>query len=114
MLSENYAMTRTRASAIAGGLCWFLGLGTIGAFRGTLDLTINGKNFFDFIDFVTADLMLPIGGILIAVFAAWVIPKKDSEEELDLGSHLGTWLILSRFVAPAAVLLILLESTGIL
>jgi NSS family neurotransmitter:Na+ symporter len=107
-------MTRTRASAIAGGLCWLLGLGTIGAFRGTFELTINGKNFFDFVDFITADLMLPIGGILIAVFAAWIIPKKDSEEQIDLGTHFGVWITLSRYVAPAAVLLILLESTGIL
>ncbi|MEY4685442.1 MAG: hypothetical protein RLZ25_1901 [Pseudomonadota bacterium] len=114
MLSESYAMTRSRASAIAGGLCWFLGLGSIGAFRGTFELTINGKNFFDFVDFITADLMLPIGGILIAVFAAWILPKKDSEAQIDLGAHYGIWLILSRFVAPTAVLLILLESTGIL
>ncbi len=114
LLSENFKMTRAKASAIAGGLCWFLGLGTIGSFRGTFDLMINGKNFFDFIDFITADLMLPIGGILIAVFAAWIIPKKDSGEQMDLGSHFQTWLILSRFLAPAAVALILLESTGIL
>lgn len=114
MLSENYTMTRTRASVIAGGLCWLLGLGTVGAFRGTFLLTINGKNFFDLVDFITADLMLPIGGILIALFAAWVIPSKDSEEQIDLGTHYAFWVILSRFVAPAAVLLILLESTGIL
>lgn len=114
MLTENYDMTRNKASMIAGGVCWFLGLGTIGALRGTLELTINGKNFFDFIDFITADLMLPVGGILIAVFAAWIIPMKDSQKEIDLGVRFSAWVTLSRFVAPAAVLLILLESTGIL
>ena len=107
-------MTRSRASVIAGGACWFLGLGTIGAFRGTFELTINGKNFFDFVDFITADLMLPVGGILIAIFAAWIIPTKESERELELGEQFKVWLTLARYLAPAAVLLILLESTGIL
>ena len=58
--------------------------------------------------------MMAHPAILIAIFAAWIIPTKDSERELELGDHFKVWLTLVRYLAPAAVLLILLESTGVL
>lgn len=114
LLTGSFNLSRQKASLFAGGACWLLGLGTIGAFRGTFEFSVNGMNFFDSIDYLTANLMLPIGGILIALFAGWVMPSKDHEKHLDLGPYLKSWLVLTRYFAPAAVLMILLESTGVL
>ncbi len=114
LLSETYQLTRAKAALYAGGVCWLLGLGTIGAFRGSLEFHVHGMNFFELVDFITADLMLPIGGILIAAFVGWVMPAKDREAKLDLGSYASIWLTLTRYVAPAAVFIVLLEATGLL
>lgn len=114
LLTEHFHLSRSKASTYATASCWLIGLGTIGAFRGTLTLSIAGMNFYEGIDFLTANLMLPIGGIMIAIFAGWVIPRQEREKQLDLGSHSQTWERLVRYFAPAAVLLILLEATGIL
>ena len=44
------------------------------------DFTIFGKNFFDLMDFLTSNLILPIGGFLIAIFVGWVITPRALKE----------------------------------
>jgi NSS family neurotransmitter:Na+ symporter len=60
--------------------------------------------------------MLPVGGFLIAVYAGWVMPARlRAAEQGGLPPLLASgWLILIRFVAPALVILILLQSVGVL
>ena len=107
-LSEKWGLSRARASVIAASACWLLGLGTVHSFQ--QGKTSDGAHFYEVIDFLTADLMLPMGGILISVFAAWVVPKAISEAELDAGKAYSIWLLLTRFVAPLAVLVIFLRA----
>ena len=57
--------------------------------------------------------MLPLGGILIAVFAGWVMKEKVSAVELDLGRYHRYWQIGSRYIAPLAVTLILLKALNL-
>lgn len=108
-LSENKGLSRQQACAWSGLVCWFIGLGTVFSFNTWSDRTWFGKNFFELVDFLTADLMLPIGGILVAVFAGWIMKREVSEAELDMGKHYDRWLILVKYVAPIAVALIFLR-----
>ncbi len=112
-LIETFAYSRQKASVLACGICWFLGLGTLGSFTGGSQWQWHGKTFFELIDFVTADVMLPLGGILIAVFAGWVMKEKVSAVELDLGRYHRYWQICSRYIAPLAVTLILLKALNL-
>ena len=61
--------------------------------------------------------MLPIGGLLIAVFAGWIMKQETTMHELDIRDrmHIGyrAWLVLVKFVAPAAVVIVFLKVTGI-
>jgi NSS family neurotransmitter:Na+ symporter len=63
-----------------------------------------GKTFFDLFDYIVTNVMMPLGGILIAVFAGWMVKREFSRDELfdgkDVLAH-KAWLILVRFVAPA-------------
>lgn len=106
-LSERPGFSRAKASAIAAFGCWLLGLGTVESFSRE---SAEGTGFYEFIDFATADLMLPIGGILIAVFAAWILPRSQSEAGLDAGKPYPIWLFLTRYVAPLSVTLIFLKA----
>jgi NSS family neurotransmitter:Na+ symporter len=60
--------------------------------------------------------MLPIGGVLIAIFAGWIMSKADSESELKLQDprHYKIWHILVRYVAPVCVILVFLDAMGVI
>ncbi len=75
-----------------------------------------GKNFFDTMDYLASNWMLPLGGLFIAIYAGWFMPKKMRNAELDgIGPALITgWLVLIRFVAPIMVILVLLQKVGLL
>ena len=113
-LSENRSLSRVRASIYAGFACWFLGLGTLISFSHGAAITWFGKTLFELVDFITADLMLPAGGILIAVFAGWIVKKQESAQELELGSYFCYWRILIRYVAPLSVFIIFAHAMGLL
>lgn len=72
-----------------------------------------GKTIFDLFDFLSADVLMLIGGLLIVIFAGWKLGKKVVFEELTNENHLhipswllDTLLFLIRYVAPAALLAI--------
>ena len=75
---------------------------------GGIDI-LSDKGFFDLFAFIASDVIMPLGGLMIAVFSGWVVKRRFSLEELFEGkenSFYKTWLFLVRYVVP--VLLILL------
>ncbi len=108
-LYENRGMSRQSACFWSGAVCWFLGLGTIQSFSNSAVFSLAGKSFFEWLDLVTADVMLPVGGILIAVFAGWVVQRNTLEQELELGERFTLWYRAIRYLAPLAVGVILLR-----
>ena len=115
MMIENFNMTRKQAAIWIGSATWLLGFGTAFSFNIWADVKLFGMNFFDHLDFLTSNLMLPLGGICIAIFAGWLMTKETSQAELDIKSKVGysIWQILIRFVAPIAVSIVLLHAIGI-
>jgi len=113
-LVENKGMSRNKASILSGIITWVVGLGTVFSFNRWADIKIFGKTFFDLLDFLTSNIMLPLGGLLIGVFAAWIIKRQSSVEELGMGDGPAyqAWSILVRYVTPIGVGLIFLKSVG--
>ena len=109
-------MTRNKASIISGLITWFVGLGTVFSFNIWADNKIWDKTFFDILDYLTSNILLPLGGLLIGVFAAWIIKEHSSIDELALGKGIAyqTWRVLTRYFTPIAVGLVFLYSTGIM
>jgi len=112
-LIEKVAVSRVTAAIIVGGLAWFCGLGSAFSFNIWSDVTIlPGKTFFDTMDFVSNNIILPIGGVLIALFTGWFLDQKIFDEELiDIAPWVRTVLkLLIRVVAPAAVFIVFVMS----
>ena len=65
--------------------------------------------YFDFLDFLTAQIMLPLGGLLIALFVGWQMPWVAVNEEMStLNNHLRQlWIITLRFVSPSIVVVVM-------
>lgn len=106
-LVEEYNAKRKRVAISLGVICWILGLGTVLSFNVWSDFYVVGKlTVFDFVDYVSQNIMLPLGGMLIAIFAVWVMPKTILQKQLDLRSGLMLWLwrIVAGVIAPLCVL----------
>ena len=82
-------------------------------------LQLGGKSFFDLLDFVTANIMLPAGGFFICIFTGWVLDRRFMPAELTNHGALRLRLwpllgVLLRWVCPAVILLIFLDNLGVL
>jgi NSS family neurotransmitter:Na+ symporter len=114
-LVERYNRTRAQAAIMIGGLTWVLGFGTVLSFGAWSDLTFAKGTIFENVDYLTSNIMLPLGGLLITVFAGWVMCRNSTSDELGgAGSGYKMWRFLSRYVAPIAILFIFLKSVGLL
>ncbi len=102
---EKLETTRVVAAVTVGGLAWVVGLGSAFSTNIWADVHIVGDmTFFDTMDYVSNNIILPIGGVLIAVFAGWILDKKIAEEQMSLDmAFYPAWRILTRYVAPLAV-----------
>jgi len=114
-LVENHGMNRIYASVSVGMATWFVGLGSMLSFNVWSEHRLFGLNFFDFLDYLTANIMLPLGGLFIVIFAGWIMKTEASKNELNTTkTGYNVWLILSRFVAPVAVMVIFLSAVGVI
>lgn len=78
------------------------------------DFKIGGLTLFDFLDNVTTNIMLPLGGILLCIYLGWVAPKNFLENQLTNGGHLrsrfaGTIHYIVKWIAPALIAVILVS-----
>jgi NSS family neurotransmitter:Na+ symporter len=111
---ENKGFSRVKASVISGFIIWLLGVSVAFSFNIWSEFKLFDKTIFDFLDYLTANLMLPIGGFCIAVYAGWVMQKKHVKEELDIPEQqFKIWRFLACYVAPGSVFVVFLHVLGI-
>lgn len=115
-LVENHDFNRDKACVWAGAATWVVGLGTVFSFNAWSNVKIFEHNFYELLDYLTANLMLPIGGFAIAIFAGWIMKPEHSKAELEMPSKLSyeIWWIAIRYVAPAGVFLVFLHVVGVI
>jgi NSS family neurotransmitter:Na+ symporter len=114
--------SRRRAALAASALCWGLGLASVLSFNlwaGWRPLAwlpgLGSLTVFDSLDHVASNVLLPLGGLGLALFGGWVVPARVLAGELGLGPPAGRAVVLLlRYVVPlgiiaASVLPILLQ-----
>lgn len=99
---------RRTASWILGGVIWAIGL-----------LSACRPEVLDFLDNLTTRYMLPLGGLAIAVFAGWIVSRKDRESGFMSLGRIGRplsigWTVTIRFITPLLVLIVIVWKTGLL
>ena len=108
-LIEKMKIRRAKAAIIVGVLAWFLGLGSAFSFNIWSDVQIlPERTFFDTMDFVSNNIMLPLGGALIGLFAGWFLDRKVLAEQLEGAPEIVVKALtfLMRFVAPFCILVV--------
>ena len=113
-LSEQFSMSLRRSAILCGVSAWSLGVITIlsfhdWAFSFKLFGVVKNLGFFDVMQVLTAHVLLPISGILIALYAGWALKPDMMREALHLRSAwvYSTWLWLVRLVIPVLLLIVL-------
>lgn len=112
-------MSRSRSTllsaliALAGGLLCALSFGPLSS------LTIFGMTAFELFDYTASNILLPVGGFICAIFVGWKVDRKFLVKEFtNNGRHpfpmLTPLRLCLRYLAPAAILLIFLNSLGII
>lgn len=115
-LIENKQISRRRACVTAGFATWLLGLLTVFSYNIGENWLLFGKNMFELLDYLTANIMLPLGGLLIALFAGWSMKKSSTREELAIQFPVFyyLWRVLIRYITPVAVVIVFLNVIGVI
>jgi len=120
-LIESKNFRRIKATVWTGSIIWLIGLATIFSMTGTT-LGDIAEIFIDDIEltagifeYFTASIMLPIGGLLIAVFAGWMMERDSTEREFSFQNRYvySVWHIMARYVTPFLVFIVFLNIIGI-
>ncbi len=119
-LVENRNINRIKATGIAGMIAWTLGVVTVlsfnhWAFSFTFAGSLKENGLFDMMDILTSNIMLPLGGLLVAIFASWLMSRKSTIDELGMGDGIiyRLWLFAVRYIAPLGVIMIFLNAIGL-
>lgn len=108
LLEEKTHLGRKSATLVSSVIIWALGIACLLSFNAWQDVTIFGKNIFDFLDYVTSKLMLPLTGLGTIIFAGWMMQQETIRQELSLSPVIfAGWKFLCRIVIPVAVVAIL-------
>jgi NSS family neurotransmitter:Na+ symporter len=122
-LVENRGHSRAYAASVAGLATWATGLLTVLSFNHWSEVKLLGgievfrdSTLFDLLDYLTANIMLPLGGLLIAIFAAWKMSRAATVDELGMGDRIfyPLWRFLVRYITPVAVIIVFLNAIGII
>ena len=103
---EEKIVSRPVAAISLGFIAWLLGIGSLLSFNLWSDKTfIAGFDFLGSMDFITNQLLMPLGGMFVAIFAGWFLSTKIVVEELSEGQEkvFNIWKFFIKFVSPVLV-----------
>lgn len=105
-------LSRLQATLAAGAIVFALGLPSALGYGMLAGIRIGGHGVLDAVDALVSNLILPLGGLAVALFVGWRVERGIALREVDLaGSRIGTaWLWLLRVPVPLAIALIMIRS----
>jgi NSS family neurotransmitter:Na+ symporter len=96
-LEERHGVTRPGAAMGIGFVLWMIGAAHVFSL-----------DYLDFLDFITEGLMLPLSGLLTALFAGWALRRDTLSSEIGEGTLVNVWYVLVRWFVPAFVAFVLI------
>ena len=105
---DRFSIPRHKSALIVVGSIAGFSIVSLMSYNVIGDVSMGGRNFNDIMDYFSNQVLLPLGGLLIAVFAGWFMTRENSQDELEIANGMGyrLWYFLIRFVVPPAVLII--------
>lgn len=107
-LKEEFGISRTKSTIISSSIIIFFGVFCTLSFGVLSDFTIFGKTIFDCFDYLTANIMLTFGALLIVIYVGWIFGKKHFVDELT-ASGKGNMIVakiisfIVKYIAPIGI-----------
>ncbi len=117
-LIDRFSFSRLKASFASGLFFYLFGIIAILSISKEYGhyFTFGSKNFFDWADFITASVMLPLGGLIMAIFVGHVMEKERIAAQLktQLGVIYPLWYFSIRYIVPVALIVVIMNLVGII
>ena len=115
-LTQRTDLSRGQATFACGFGAWLLGFASIFSLNIWSDVKLFGMTIFDNLNYLTSNIMMPLGGLAIAIFAGYVMSQQECQQQLSKngGFYYKTWRFTLRYISPAAIVLIFLSVIGII
>ncbi|BAJ04292.1 sodium-dependent transporter [Shewanella violacea] len=115
--SDRFKLGRAKATLLSGLTIWLLGIGSVlslnqlsGYHPLALLPFLENKTIFESLDYISASILLPLGGLLTAIFVGWRLPPATMQAALGLNkSSFRVWQLLIRYLIPVAITLVFLS-----
>ncbi len=115
-LEEHKGVSRAKSALLGGLAIWLVGIGTVLSFNAWADFHplggiafFEGKTVFDLLDFLVSNLMMPLGGLAIALFAGWAMKRQGLDDEIGLkGGVYSAFMFVLRYLTPAGIAVVFL------
>lgn len=113
---QSKGLSRMASTIILALLTWIGGIGCIYSNNWLGDKPAGGLYFFESLDHIASNIMLPLGGLLIAVFVGWIMRQSEVTQAIRIQSPAiyKCWLWALRVVAPVGIVIIFAHSLGII
>ena len=115
---EELHVSRKRGALIETVACCVIGV-LCSLSCGAVDLSLFGKSFLDCCDYLTSNILLPLGSFFTCILVGWVVPWQTIRDEVTNWSTLraslfSVWLFIVRFISPVCILLVFLHQMGVI
>ncbi len=115
-IAENTSIKRNHSCLTLGIIIWLLGVAVVLSFNDWKNIkVIFGLNIFETLDKLTSTILLPLGGLMMAIFAGYFMQKNHVQEELNLHDNaFKCWRFTNNYIAPVAIAAVFLYLFGII
>lgn len=117
--TEQFGISRRKATLLNAVIAMVLGTLCALSFGPLSNVSIFGQSFFGLFDYVTSNIFLPLGGMLISIFVGWFLDRRVLREQLRGTGSIKGWIykvivICLRYVAPTGIALVFLSGLDII
>lgn len=117
-VKERFGFSRRIATPVTGLVITVFGVLCALSFGPLSEFTLFGFTLFGFFDFVTAEILLPFAGFILSIFLGWAWKPKGVREEIEKEGNVlpfySVWSFMIRFVIPIVILIVFIDSLGII
>ncbi|MFT5578659.1 MAG: NSS family neurotransmitter:Na+ symporter [Paraglaciecola psychrophila] len=106
-LIQRFNISRVRATVLVTLGAWSLGVVAALSFSVLSVVQLLERSIFDFLDYITTNIMIPLGCMVTALFCGWALPRASSQQALGLSDGpFKLWLFLMRYITPVLIAIV--------
>lgn len=111
-LMERFNMSRIKAATSSISVLWVISIGSVLSFNYWSDVTLFGQTYFGISDYLTANILLPLGGLFAALFVGWCMKPQYALDELNIkdGLLFRSWRFALRYITPIAICVVFINA----